>query len=64
MTRSAKISFRMNLRPSTSREWNKDGFTKAAKESFYRNAASQDMGNQAPDSIKTPKTLKFAKKGI
>ena len=29
----------MNLRPSTTREWNEDGFTKAAKESFFRNAA-------------------------
>ena len=40
----------MNLRPSTTREWNEDGFTKAAKESFFRNAAK--IWNQAPDTIK------------
>ena len=49
-----------NLRPSTIREWSEDGFTKAAKKSFSRNAAK--IWNQAPDTIKNAESLKFSKR--
>ena len=50
------------LRPSASRDWNQDGRSTAAKESFSRNTAK--IWNAAPKEIKTAKTIFIAKKAI
>ena len=47
------------VRPSTSRKWNQDAKSTAAKESFSRNAAK--IWNATPTSIKLAKNLHAAK---
>ena len=47
------------LRPHITREWNEDGRTIAAKESFSRNIAK--LWNQAPTNIKVANTLPIVK---
>ena len=51
-----------SVRPSTTRKWNQDAKTSAARESFSRNAAK--IWNKAPNSIKLAKSLSLAKKEI
>ena len=51
-----------SVRPTTSRKWNQDAKSTAAKESFSRNAAK--LWNNAPQCIKTAKSLTSAKKEI
>ena len=51
-----------SVRPSTSRKWNQDARSTAAKESFSRNAAK--LWNTAPQCIKTAKCLRAAKSEI
>ena len=51
-----------SVRPSTTRKWNQDTKSTAAKESFSRNAAK--LWNSAPETVKTAKNLSFAKKEI
>ena len=48
-----------NVRPTTTREWNEDGRSVAARESFSRNTAK--LWNCAPASIKEAKTMYSAK---
>ena len=51
-----------SVRPTTSRKFNQDAKSTAAKESFSRNATK--LWNSAPQCIKTPKSLSAAKKEI
>ena len=51
-----------NLRPTSSRLWNQDANSMAAKESFTRNVAK--IWNTAPLSIKNANNIKSAKKEI
>ena len=51
-----------NVRPSTTRKWNQDAKSAAAKESFSRNAAK--IWNAAPQCIKSAKCLNAAKNEI
>ena len=51
-----------NLRPASTRIWNQDARSSAAKESFSRNAAK--IWNNAPENIKNALNLKSAKKQI
>ena len=51
-----------NLRPTSSRLWNQDASSAAAKKSFSRNAAK--IWNTAPQSIKNAINIKSAKMEI
>ena len=48
------------VRPHITREWNEDGRTIGAKESFSRNTAK--LWNQAPTNIKEANTLPIVKR--
>ena len=50
------------VRPTTTRKWNQDAKTSAAKESFSKNAAK--LWNNAPITVKNAKTLRLAKNEI